>query len=120
MSEPVPTGTTAGKILPEIAEKTGLSPETQIVSISHDQLAATVGAGVFDSDKAAEGAGTVECVIPVYDGLPKLKAMYEGSYAVVPYVIPGKYIAYAFSYTGGALIQWCVDTLAKKEKELAK
>ena len=46
--------------------------------------------------------------------------MYESDYAVVPYVIPGKYVAYAFSYTGGALIQWCVDTLAKKEKRLAK
>ncbi len=120
MSKPVPTGTTAGKILPKVAAMTGLSPETQIVSISHDQLAATVGAGVFDGTRAAEGAGTVECVIPVYEELPKLAAMYEGSYAVVPYVIPGKYIAYAFSYTGGALIQWCVDNLAKKEKEMAK
>lgn len=120
MSKPVPTGTPAGTVRPEIAEQTGLAPDTKIVSISHDQLAATVGAGVFGSDTAAEGAGTVECVIPVYDELPKLKAMYEGSYAVVPYVIPGKYIAYAFSYTGGALIQWCIDTLAKKELELAK
>jgi len=120
MSEPVPTGTSAGTILGKISEETGLSPDTQIVSISHDQLSATVGAGVFTSDKAAEGAGTVECVIPVYDRLPELKAMYEGNYAVVPYVVPGKYVAYAFSYTGGALIQWCVDTLAKKEKELAK
>ena len=120
MSEVVPTGTSAGCVLDSVAKETGLVPGTKIVSISHDQLAATVGAGVFASDKAAEGAGTVECVIPVYDNLPDLKAMCEGSYAVVPFVVPGKYIAYAFSYTGGALIQWCVDTLAKKEKELAK
>ncbi|MBQ8813306.1 MAG: carbohydrate kinase [Lachnospiraceae bacterium] len=119
MSETVPTGTSAGTILERIAKKTGLSKGTQIVSVSHDQLSATVGAGVFTSDKAAEGAGTVECVIPIYDELPDLKVMREGNYAVVPYVIPGKYIAYAFSYTGGALIQWCVDTLAKKEKEIA-
>lgn len=120
MSEPVPTGTSAGCILPEIAKKTGFSKDLQIVSMSHDQVAATVGAGVFGSDKAADGAGTVQCVIPVYDEPPKLEVMYEGNYAVVPYVVPGKYVAYAFSYTGGALIQWCVDTLAKKEKEIAK
>lgn len=119
MSKAVPTGTSAGKILPEIAERTGLSEETQIVSISHDQVAAAVGSGVFDSKKAVDGAGTVECITPVYDGLPELDVMYEGNYAVVPYVIPGKYVCYAFSYTGGALIQWCVDTLAGKEKELA-
>lgn len=119
MSRPVPTGTSAGRVLPKLAAEMGFSPELQIVSISHDQVAATVGAGVFTSDIAMDGAGTVECVVPVYDSIPELRAMYDGNYAVVPYVIPGKYVAYAFSYTGGALIQWCVDTLAKKEKELA-
>lgn len=119
MSKAVPTGTEAGTILPEIAEKTGLSAKTKIVSISHDQVAAAVGAGAFDSDKAVDGAGTVECITPIYDGLPDLDVMYNGNFAVVPYVIPGKYVCYAFSYTGGALIQWCVDTLAKKEKELS-
>lgn len=119
MSKPVPTGTSAGAVRPEAAKELGLFADTQIVSISHDQVAAAVGAGVFDSDTAVDGAGTVECVTPVYDGLPELEVMYAGNYAVVPYVVPGKYVAYAFSYTGGALIQWCVDTLAKKEKELA-
>jgi len=120
MSEPVPTGTSAGRILPEIAGKTGLSINTEIVSISHDQVAAAVGAGVFESDKAADGAGTVQCLIPVYDKLPETDDMYQGNYAIVPYVIPGKYVAYAYSYTGGALLQWCVETLAKKERELAE
>ena len=119
MSKTVPTGTSAGCVLPAVAQELGLSEQTQIVSVSHDQVSAAVGAGVFDSDKAVDGAGTVECVTPIYDGLPELEEMYKGNFAVVPYVIPGKYVAYAFSYTGGALIQWCVETLAKKEKELA-
>lgn len=119
MSEPVPTGTSAGPVRLEISSATGLAPDTQIVSVSHDQIAAAVGAGVFDPDKAVDGAGTVECLTPVYDHIPELEVMYDGNYAVVPYVIPGKYVCYAFSYTGGALIQWCVDTLAKKEKKLA-
>lgn len=119
MSKPVPTGTSAGPIRREIAEQTGLSVDTQIITVSHDQVAAAVGAGVFDSDAAVDGAGTVECVTPIYDELPNLQTMYDGYYSVIPYVIPGKYVCYAFSYTGGALIQWCVDTLAKKEKELA-
>ena len=66
-----------------------------------------------------DGAGTVECITPMCDELPELELMYEGNFAVVPYVIPGKYLCYAFSYTGGALIQWCVDTLAKQEKKEA-
>lgn len=118
-SKPVPTGTSAGTVTAEIAKKTGLSPDTIIISISHDQVAAAVGAGVFSPDTAVDGAGTVECLTPVYDQIPDMSTMYDGSYAVVPYVIPGTYVCYAFSYTGGALIQWCTDTLAQKAKELA-
>lgn len=120
MSEVVSTGTSAGVVRQTIAEKTGLSGQTQIVSVSHDQVAAAVGSGVFGSETAVDGAGTVECVTPVYDSIPPLDVMYKGYFSVVPYVLPGKYVCYAFSYTGGALIQWCVDTFAKKEKELAK
>ena len=119
MSSPVPTGTPAGRILPSISQKTGLSTETMIVSISHDQVSAAVGAGVFGPDKAVDGAGTVECITPVYDELPNLNALYEGNYSVVPYVVPGKYVCYAFSYTGGALVQWFIETLGKKEQETA-
>jgi len=120
LSLPVPTGTTAGKIMTGVSERTGLSSDTIVVSISHDQVAAAIGAGVFSSDTAVDGAGTVQCITPVYDSLPDPEVMSRGRFAVVPYVIPGKYVCYAFSYTGGALIRWCIDVLAKKEKELAK
>ena len=119
MSEAVPTGTLAGNVTKTVAEKTGLKESTKIVCISHDQIAAAVGAGVFDSDTAVDGAGTVECITPIYDEIPDMRIMTKGMYAVVPYVIKGKYVCYAFSYTGGALIQWCIDTIAKKEKEQA-
>lgn len=119
-SQTVLTGTAAGTVTPEAAAHTGLSMETKIVSVSHDQVAAAVGAGVFDGETAVDGAGTVECLTPVYDALPDIDVMYEGYFSVVPYVIPGKYVAYAFSYTGGALMQWCIDTLAKQEKKTAK
>lgn len=120
MSKPVKTGSSAGEIIAEIADKTGLSKETKIISVSHDQVAAAVGAGAFDSKTAVDGAGTVECLTPVYDVMPDMDAMFNGRFAVVPYVIPGKYVAYAFSYTGGALLQWCTGELAKKEVEASK
>ncbi len=118
--KPVPPGTAAGKVTVQIAEETGLSPDTVVVSVSQDQIAAAVGAGAFDSTVAVDGAGTVECLTPVFDLKPDIRKMYEGYYTTVPYVIPGSYVTYAFSYTGGALTQWCIETLAKKEKELAQ
>ncbi|MBR4333423.1 MAG: carbohydrate kinase [Clostridia bacterium] len=118
-SKPVPTGTVAGCVTKAAAEKTGLDPACRIVTVSHDQVAAAVGAGAFDGETAVDGAGTVECLTPIYDTLPDIAVMSKGFFSVVPYVIPGKYVAYAFSYTGGALIQWCVNTFAKAEQEEA-
>ena len=115
MSEPVPTGESAGRITPAAAQRTGLQKDCVIVSVSHDQVAAAVGAGAFDGSVAVDGAGTVECLTPIYDSLPDINVMKKGFFAVVPYVIPGKYVAYAFSYTGGALIQWAMETLGKGE-----
>lgn len=59
MSNPVPTGSIAGCISREAALKTGLSDQTKVVSVSHDQVAAAVGAGAFDNSVAVDGAGTV-------------------------------------------------------------
>ncbi len=119
-SRPVPSGTAAGHVTAEVARKTGLPESCLVVAVSQDQVAAAVGAGAFSGRIGVDGAGTVECLTPVYDSLPNLETMADGFFAVVPYVIPGKYVAYAFSYTGGALIQWCVDTLARKEREEAE
>ena len=119
MSKPVPTGTFAGTLTEKAAARTGFSKDLKVVVISHDQVAAAVGAGAFGAEIAVDGAGTVECLTPIYDRMPDIDKMYEGYFSVVPYVIPGTYVAYAFSYTGGALIQWCVDQLAKEEKQKA-
>ncbi len=119
-SEPVPTGSVVGTLTTEVASFTGLSAETKIIAAGHDQVAAAVGAGAFDGSVAVDGAGTVECLTPIFDEKPDLLAMSEQNYAVVPYVVPGKYVAYAFSYTGGALVQWGTETFAKKESDLAK
>ena len=119
-SQPVPTGTIAGEITETAAERCGLKKGTKVVSISHDQVAAAVGAGAFDAKTAVDGAGTVECLTPIYDQMPDIDEMYQGYFSVVPYVNPGTYVAYAFSYAGGALIQWCIDGFAESFLKRAK
>lgn len=119
LPKPVPTGTAAGCVKEEICASTGLGKETVIVSISHDQVAAAIGSGVFDENCTVEGAGTVECITPVFDEYDPMK-MAKGCYAIVPYIIPGKYVCYAFSFTGGALVDWYISTLAGYAKAEAE
>ena len=119
MSEPVPTGTAAGKIHPSLAEKLGISSEIIIVNGCHDQVAAAVGSGVFEVGDAVDGTGTVECVTPIFDGIPQSRKLYEEGYSVVPYVFDGTYACYALSFTGGATLKWFRDNFAKYEMEAA-
>lgn len=119
LSEPVPTGTSAGSIKAALVAELGLAETVQIVSVSHDQVAAAVGSGVFDETCAVDGAGTVECITPVFENYDPMK-MADGSYAIVPYVTPGKYVCYAFSFTGGALVDWFTKTLAGYAKTEAE
>ena len=119
MSRPVPAGTPAGALTPAAAQAVGLAGNVTVVSVSHDQVAAAVGAGACDGSVAVDGAGTTQCLTPIYDSMPDIDEMVKGYYSVVPYVIPGKYVAYAFTYTGGALIDWCLERLARHERQEA-
>lgn len=110
-STPVPTGTIAGTLKAVIQDKLRTPQEMVIVSVSQDQIAAAIGSGVFEEGFAADGAGTVECVTPVFTSADK-RMLAKGHYAVVPYLNPGKYVCYAFTYTGGALIKWFIENLA--------
>ena len=119
MSRPVPTGTDAGVLTQEVAALTGLADNARIISVSHDQIAAAIGAGAFDAEILADGAGTTECLTPIFNDMPDMEVMNRGHFSVAPYVIPNKYVAYAFSNTSGALMEWCSSMLAKKEAEFA-
>ncbi len=108
-SEPVASGTIAGKIKPVLAEELSLEKETVLVSGCHDQIAALTGAGVFESREAMDGTGTVECVPVVFDSIPDDPSLYKYGYSVVPH-INGKYACYVLSYCGGATLKWFRDS----------
>ncbi len=120
LSKPVPPGTLAGCVKKEIAEKLGISPKLQIVNGCHDQVAAAVGAGVFEQGMAVDGTGTVECITPVIDKIPTNQKLYDAGYSVVPYVFENTYVCYALSFTGGATLKWYRDNFAKYESAIAE
>lgn len=122
LSTIVPVGTKAACIRKELLQELGLSSDTVIVSGCHDQVAAAVGTGVYRAGMAVDGTGTVECITNIYDKRDQkinTECLYQGSYAVVPFM-EGLNIAYAFSFTGGALLKWYRDQLASHEARIAR
>lgn len=114
LSSTVPTGSVAGRIKSELAEKLKINSDLQVVNIAHDQVASAVGAGAFEVGSAVDGSGTVECITPIFDSIPEDPDMYKDGYCVVPYVFENTYVCYALSFTGGAALKWFRDNFASK------
>src|SRR5690606_14957342 len=81
---------------------------------------ATIGAGVFDSNMAVDGMGTVECITAVYDKKSNDLNMGLMGYTEVPFF--DKYCAYLVNFTGGSTIEWAhkelfQGTLSKQEMQ---
>lgn len=115
MPDIVPTGTPVGKIRKKAAREIGVSPDAVVCAGCHDQIAAAVGTGTFSKETAVNGAGTVECITPLFHKVKEPRIMLEGNYCTVPYVIPDTYVTYAYSNTGGALLKWYRDKIAYME-----
>ena len=118
MSNPVPTGTDAGKITESLKNELGIDYDITVVNGCHDQVAGMIGSGVFSSEQAMDGTGTVECIPVILKKKPDDLEFYKGGYSVVPY-IDGLYACYALSFTGGATLKWFRDNFAELEREIA-
>ena len=112
LSKPVPSGTVAGPVREVLRRELGLTQGAMVVNCCHDQVAAAVAAGVFERGVAVDGAGTTQCVTPVFPGVSNPEVLHQGGYAMVPFAAKDLYATYAFSFTGGALVKWFTDRLA--------
>ncbi|NBK93553.1 carbohydrate kinase [bacterium 1XD21-13] len=122
-SKPVAPGTCAGILYPKIAKRIGCEGTIKVVTCCHDQIAAAIGAGVLHPGCAVDGAGTHECITPVFTQLKCKEIMYQCNLAFVPFV-GRQYVTYGFLFTGCALTKWFIDTLgghaAKRALEQGK
>lgn len=110
-SVPMPAGTVVGNIKEEIANELNLSKDCKLVLGSHDQICATLGAGIMNVGEAADGMGTVECITALYDKPPKNPEFGRMGYPTVPFAKDGVYCTYILNYSSGSLINWFKDKL---------
>lgn len=111
LSVPVPTGSLAEKIKPQLANELGTSAACVIVSGAHDQIAAMCGANISTNEQVMDGTGTVECVPVLFDNIPKDYELYNMGYSFAPHP-NGGYACYVLSYTGGATLKWFRDNFS--------
>ena len=120
MPEVYEAGSDLGPLLPEVAEKLGLPQGVRVVIGAHDQIVNALACGVREPGDAMDGTGTTECIEPLFAAIPADAGFTAENYACVPYLDGRGYVTYAYNLSGGAVVKWYRDQLAKHLREQAK
>lgn len=112
----VQPGTLLGKLLPEAAERLGLSCAVSVVIGTHDQIVNALGAGVQEPGDAVDVSGTCECIEPLFSAIPDTLDFQADNYACVPYLEGRGYVTYAYNISAGSVVRWCRDALGSHLK----
>lgn len=115
-----PTGTAVGFLRPEIAQALSLPENVRVVIGSHDQIVNALACGVCAHGDGVDVSGTCECIEPLFAGIPGDFGFTKENFACVPYVDDVGYVTYAYNISGGAVVRWYRDQLAKHLSAQAK
>ena len=115
-----PTGTAVGFLRPEIAQALSLPENVRVVIGSHDHIVNALACGVCEHGDGVDVSGTCECIEPLFADIPGDFGFTKENFACVPYVDDAGYVTYAYNISGGAVVRWYRDQLAKHLSAQAK
>lgn len=116
----VSSGSIIGTVSDNIADELGLPKGVKVVAGGHDQCCNALGVGVIGAGAAVYGIGTFTCITPAYSSIPDLNKMLENGMNIEDHVVPGLYVSFLYNGTGGSVLKWFRDSLARLDKEQAE
>lgn len=102
----MPSGEVVGEIDAHVSKMTGLPKSVKLLAGGHDQSCAALGAGIIRDGIALDGMGSNECIVPCFDRPMLNETMKNSNLACIPYMLPNKYVTYAFNKTAGTVFDW--------------
>jgi xylulokinase len=103
-----------GRVTPAFAERTGLSPETVVVVGCGDEMAATLGAGVFAPGEVCDVVGTAEPVCAASAGPREDPTMLVECH---PHADPDVWLLENPGFVSGGGLRWWRDQFSPLELE---
>jgi len=114
LPKPVAGGSVTGTISRRMAETFGMNSSVKIILGGHDQILAAIGGGAGEPGDVVNGMGTVDCFTGVMDdGEMDEEALRKYNLPIVPFVRDDLYVTYSFNMSGGCIVKWFRDHLAK-------
>ena len=107
LAEIRPAGSLAGYVLPEVAEKLGLSKSCAVSIGAQDQRCAALGAGL-DSDSITVSLGTAAAICKMWNTCDNEN---NRSVGWSPYIYPNTFVTEGVCNTAGATLRWLRDIM---------
>ena len=104
---------TVGRVTASFAAATGLSPDTMVVVGCGDEMAATLGAGVFAPGEVCDVAGTAEPVCAVSAGPREDPTMLVECH---PHADPATWLLENPGFVSGGNLRWWRDQFCLEER----
>jgi xylulokinase len=114
LPELAPSTQPMGKVDPAFADVTGLSPDTIVVLGCGDEMAATLGAGVYTAGEVCDVAGTAEPVCAACGRPSEDPTMLVECH---PHADPGGWLLENPGFVSGGGLRWWRDEFGIPEKE---
>ncbi|MHB0876700.1 MAG: xylulokinase [Anaerolineae bacterium] len=108
------SGTTVGRLLPEVATATGLPADTLVINGAHDQYCAALGAGVISPGDVLLSCGTAWVLLSV---APHLVRDPGRTFAPGRHAIPGRWGVICSMSAAGASMDWLVHNVIGSSTE---
>ena len=113
LPELAPATEAVGTILPSFAEETGLAPGTVVAAGCGDEMAATLGAGVFEPGEVCDVVGTAEPVCAASDEPKEDPTMLVECH---PHADPEGWLLENPGFVSGGNLRWWRDHFAPEER----
>lgn len=104
----------AGRLLPEVAEDTGLPKGIPVSAAAHDQYASSLGVGATHSGDTMVGAGTAWVLLAAED---VLRDPVVGGAFVCPHLVAGLYGQMLSLANGGSSFSWVREVVGLREAD---
>ncbi len=119
-AQPFPSGTVVGRVTPEAAAATGLSPGTLVVTGGHDHLCGAFAVGTLEPGCLLNSLGTAEACLVLTDVYRPDERLLSSGYSHYAYVLRERYVLHFGLTASGGLLDWFVRQLCPEAAEAAE
>jgi len=102
----VPSGSPAGRLLPDVARDLGMPPDVLVAVGGHDHICAALASGVAEPGDILDSIGTAEALLAAAETPPPADVTLAAGFAVGCHVVADRFYVLGGIVMSGGAVEW--------------